>query len=71
MNSFDTKTYGNRQKDLVIQNDLLFIRDMAKNCMESVLLFIVQANKRQVVLDLCHHDAGHQGHDRTYSLLEE
>ena len=44
---------------------------MPKNCMKSVLLFIMPANKCQVVLDLCHHDTGHQGQDRTYSLLRE
>ena len=71
MNPFDAKAYGDRQKDLVIQNDLLFIKDMPKNCTESILLFIVLANKHQVVLNLCHRDAGHQGHDRTYSLLKE
>ena len=61
INPFDAKAYGKRQKDLVIQNDLLFIRDMPKNCTESVLLFVMAANKCQAVLDLCHHDAGHQG----------
>ena len=61
INPFDAKTYGKRQKDLIIQNDLLFIRDTPKNCMESVLLFVVPANKHQVVIDLCHHDTRHQG----------
>ena len=48
INPFDAKAYGKRQKDLVIQNDLLFIRNMPKNCMESVLLFVMPANKCQV-----------------------
>ena len=61
INPFDAKAYGERQKDLVIQNDLLFIRDTPKNCKESVLLFVMPANKCQAALDLCHHDAGHQG----------
>ena len=61
INLFDTKAYGERQKDLIIQNDLLFMRDTPKNCTESVLLFVVPANKRQAALDLCHRDAGHQG----------
>ena len=61
INPFDAKAYGERQKDLIIQNDLLFIRDMPKNCTESVLLFIVPANKHQAALDLCHCDTGHQG----------
>ena len=71
INPFNAKAYGKRQKDLIIQNDLLFIRDMPKNCTESVLLFVMPANKCQVALDLCHHDARHQGRDRTYSLLQE
>ena len=71
INPFVAKAYGKRQKDLVIQNDLLFIRDMPKYCTESVLLFIVPANKCQVALDLCHRDTRHQGCDRTYSLLRE
>ena len=71
MNPFDAKAYGDRQKDLVIQNDLLFIKDMPKNCTESMLLFIVPANKCQAVLDLFHCDTRHQGRDRTYSLLKE
>ena len=61
INPFDAKAYGKRQKDLVIQNDLLFIRDMPKNCTESVLLFVMPADKCQAVLDLCHCDARHQG----------
>ena len=71
INPFDAKAYSNRQKDLVIQNDLLFIKDMPKNCTESVLLFIIPVNKCQVAFDLCHHDTRHQGRDRTYSLLRE
>ena len=61
INPFNTKAYGDRQKHLVIQNDLLFIKDTPKNYTESVLLFVVPVNKCQAVLDLCHHDARHQG----------
>ena len=35
-----------------------------------VLLFVVPACKCQAVLDLCHHDVGHQGRDRMFSLLQ-
>ena len=45
VNSSDTKAYGNRQKDLVLQNNLLFLRDTPKDCTVSVLLFIMPANK--------------------------
>ena len=67
VNSFNGKAYSDRQKDLVLQNDLLFLRDTPKDSMESVLLFIVPANKHQVALDLCHYDAGHQLWDWMYS----
>ena len=71
VNAFDAKAYGLRQKDLVYQNGLLYMKETATNTTDKMLLFIVPANKCQAALDLCHRDAGHQGHDRTYSLLKE
>ena len=50
---------------------MLFINDTLKGSTNMVLLFVVPACKHQAVLDLCHHDVGHQGRDRTYSLLQE
>ena len=70
INAFDAKAYGLHQKDLVYQNGLLYVKETAMNTTDEMLLFIVPANKHQAALDLCHRDAGHQGHDRTYSLLE-
>ena len=71
INAFDAKAYGSRQKDLIYQNGLLYMKETATNTTDELLLFIVPANKRQAALDLCHRDAGHQGRDRTYSLLKE
>ena len=71
VNAFDAKAYGLRQKDLVYQNGLLYMKETATNTTDEMLLFIVPANKRQATLDLCHRDAGHQGRDQTYSLLKE
>ena len=71
VNAFDTKAYGLRQKDLVYQNGLLYVKETTTNTTDEMLLFIVPANKCQAALDLCHRDAGHQGCDRTYSLLKE
>ena len=71
VNAFDAKAYGSRQKDLIYQNSLLYMKETATNMTDELLLFIVPANKRQAALDLCHRDAGHQGRDRTYSLLKE
>ena len=71
INVFDAKAYGLCQKDLVYQNGLLYVKETTTNTTDEMLLFIVPANKRQAALDLCHRDAGHQGRDRTYSLLKE
>ena len=71
VNAFDAKAYGLRQKDLVYQNGLLYVKETTTNTTDKMLLFIVPANKRQAALDLCHRDARHQGRDRTYSLLKE
>ena len=71
VNAFDAKAYGSRQKDLIYQNGLLYMKETLTNTTDELLLFIVPANKRQATLDLCHRDAGHQGRDRTYSLLKE
>ena len=71
VNSHDAKAYGNWQKDFTLLNDMLFINDTSKGSTNTALLFMVPACKHQVVLDLCHQDVGHQGRDRTYSLLQE
>ena len=71
VNAFDSKAYGSRQKDLIYQNGLLYMKETSTNTTDELLLFIVPANKCQATLDLCHHDTGHQGRDRTYSLLKE
>ena len=64
-------TLGNWQKDFTLLNDMLFINDTPKGSTDMALLFVVLACKRQAALDLCHRDIGHQGRDRTYSLLQE
>ena len=71
VNSYDTKVYGDWQKDFTLLNDMLFINDTPKGSTDTALLFEVPASKCQAALDLCHQDVGHQGSDRTYSLLQE
>ena len=71
VNSHDAKVYGDWQKDFTLLNDMLFINNTPKGSTNTALSFVVPAYKRQAVLDLCHRDVGHQGRDRTYSLLQE
>ena len=59
VNSYDAKAYGERQKDMTLLNDMLFINDTPKGSTDTALLFVVPACKFQVALDLCHHDIGH------------
>ena len=71
VNLHDGKAYGDWQKDFTLLNDMLFISNTPKGSTDMALLFMVLACKCQVVLDLCHWDVGHQGRERTYSLLQE
>ena len=71
VNSYDAKAYGDWQKDFTLLNDMLFINDTLKGSTNMVLLFVVPPSKHQAALDLCHQGVGHQGRDRTYSLLQE
>ena len=71
VNLHDAKVWGDQQKDFTLLNDMLFINDTPKGSTDMALLFVVPASKCQAALDLCHRDVGHQGRDRTYSLLQE
>ena len=44
---------------------------MPKGENEDLLLFIVPKAHQTAMLNECHQDAGHQGHDQTLSLLQE
>ena len=71
VNSYNAKAYGDRQKDLALLNNMLFIYDTLKGSTNMALLFMVPVCKRQAALDLCHCNIQHQGRDRTYSLLQK
>ena len=63
--------YAARQKDFVLRRNLLYLRVTPKKSNEDVLVFVVPGLKRQAAIDGCHHYLGHQGRDRTLSLLKE
>ena len=44
---------------------------MPKGENEDLLLFVVLKMHQTATLNRCHQDTGHQGHDRTLSLLQE
>ena len=63
--------YTARQKDFVLQHNLLYLKVTPKRSNEDVLVFVVPGLKWQAAIDGCHHHLGHQGRDRTLSLLRE
>ena len=63
--------YATHQKDFVLRRNLLYLKVMPKRSNEDVLVFVVPGLKWQAAIDGCHHYLGHQGRDRTLSLLRE
>ena len=68
---FDKRFYAARQKEFVIHDDLLYVNTTSPMGQDSTPVFVVPAGKRQATIDGCHRSAGHQGRDRTLSLLKE
>ena len=60
-----------RQKSLVLVNGKLYLKCKLKGEAETTVIFIVPKAHRQKAIDSCHQDAGHQGQNRTVSLLLE
>ena len=65
----DRLAYSRHQKNYVMKRNLLYVQTAAPGMQDQILAFVVPANKRQAALDGCHREAGHQGRDRTLSLL--
>ena len=63
--------YAQQQKDFVLKDNLLFLNLTPSNSMETISVFVVPARKHQAAIDGCHQSAGHQGCDRTLSLMKE
>ena len=67
----DRLAYCRRQKNFVMKRDLLYVETFAPGTRDLLFAFVVPSKKCQAVLDGCHREAGHQGRDRTLSLLRE
>ena len=63
--------YAAQQNEFVIHDNLLNIRITPTNSLDSVPVFVVLMGKWQTTIDVCHHSVGHQGQDRTLSLMKE
>ena len=66
----DCRAYGLREKDFEKRDHLLFINTTPPGNIGTIPVFVVPVNRRQVAIDMCHRNAGHQGRDRTLSLMK-
>ena len=67
----EQRLYAARQKDFVEKRGMLYLRTTPSHSQEDVLVFVVPTHKKRAAIDGCHRFAGHQGRDRTVSLVKE
>ena len=71
VSDYDKHFYAVRQKEFVIHDNLLNVRVTPANSLDSAPVFVVPMGKRQTTINICHRSVGHQGQDRTLSLMKE
>ena len=67
----DRCAYVAQEKELKVMDKLLYLKTMAPGSKETLPVFVVPARKRLAAIDGCHCCAGHQGQDRTLTLMKE
>ena len=65
------KAYQRVQKRLVLVEGKLYLQEKYKKNGQNMLLFVVPRECRQLAINFCHDGSGHQGRDRTLSLIKE
>ena len=68
---YERSFYATRQKEFTLQDNLLYLQVTPTNSQDTAPVFMVPAADGQAAIDGCHHSAGHQGRDRTLSLMKE
>ena len=71
ISDYNKHFYVAHQKEFVIHDNLLNVRVTPTNSLDSAPVFVVPMGKCQTAIDVCHRSAGHQGRDRTLSLMKE
>ena len=59
----DCQAYDLREKDFEKRDHLLFIKTTPPGNVSTIPVFVVAVNRRQVAIDMCYWNAGHQGRD--------
>ena len=57
--------------NLVLSKGLLYVNTTPKGEAEEILAFLVSTGQHHTALNGVHHDAGHQGQQRTLALIQE
>ena len=65
------KMFFHIHNSLVLNKGLMYMSTTPKGETEGVLAFIIPVGQRQMVLNGVHHDASHQGKQRTLALTQE
>ena len=68
---YEKHFYAARQKEFTLQDNLLYLQVTPTNSQDTAPVFVVPTVDQQATIDGCHRSAGHQGHDRTLSLMKE
>ena len=68
---YEKRFYVAWQKEFALQDNLLYLQVTPANSQDTAPVFVIPTADRQAAIDSCHRSVGHQGHDRTLSLLKE
>ena len=68
--NYEKRFYTARQKEFTIQDNLLYLQATPANSQDTAPVFVIPTADRQAAIDGCHRSVGHQGHDRTLSLMK-
>ena len=65
------KMFFHIHNSLILNKGLMYVSTTPKGKTEGVLTFVVPVGQCQMALNSVHHDAGHQGQQRTLALTQE
>ena len=68
---YEKRFYIARQKEFALQDNLLYLQVTPTNSQDMAPVFVVPTADRQAAIEGCHRSAGHQGRDRTLSLMKK
>ena len=69
--AYEKHFYTAHQKEFTIQDNLLYLQATPANSQDMAPVFVVLTADWQAAIDGCHSRVGHQGCDRTLSLMKE